>query len=904
MGPDDFAARWQPRGARQRAPFGLLVDATTYRLVAARWAAQNFVFGGLAAIVGVPAILLTFGHLNGFRPAFVVSCGCALVAVGGLAGFLFRRSMRPALFLCGTVTSIVMAVFAYGAGPELAPAVAQATMMTAATAPLLYRRRNAVLILTGACATSGLAFATMPGLSHPVVRLMLLTTQITLFAALMFWLVNTLLKLAASERRALADTQIFREELFAADHRRRNFLHQMSHQLRTPLNAIIGFSEMLRSGLVGELSAKQQEYVADISSSGRHLLALVDDVLDVGQVEQGELELHPQPFPVERVAHESIALCRGQAQRGNVLLSSDVPITGAVLVADERKIRQVLLNLLSNAIKFTPAGGRARLEVELRGTSVVFRVSDSGPGIRPADAERIFRPYERGAGTKAPGTGLGLAVARRIAVAHGGELRFDGKGLDGRGSAFELVVPTEGRGPVNGSPGVSHELAAEQRSGTDDPGIFDDGSALGRLVGDEGLARLRSRVMAFGTIFESFALAATVPLGNLGSTLWAPLWFAVAGVGLVGGLVLLHPRIRLSSRTLYRFMMTAVAATGFHMWSFGPDLSRSLAVILVLYGMAAFTFFRTRRAMLLGTQIVLTYLLVELTQRHMAIGGLRMAVTLGIMAGGSMMARWLVRFLPTLANAEAMARREAEQVNLQLEAASRHKSEFLASMSHELRTPLNAIIGFVDALEHQIFGPLTDKQLEYVVDISVAGHHLLELIDDILDLARADAGRLDLRLEEASLDEILGLALGTGAGDVTVVAPVAADSVLRVDAHRLAQALKCLVDNAAEFSPAGEKVDVSVEMGQEDLLIRVADSGPSIPVSDQERIFAAFEQGSDRGSEVRNGLGLALSRHLVQLHGGTLTVTSRSGSGNVFTIALPRTETAIPGGFECAEAIG
>jgi signal transduction histidine kinase len=214
----------------------------------------------------------------------------------------------------------------------------------------------------------------------------------------------------------------------------------MSHELRTPLNAVIGFSEVLQDRLFGDLNEKQAEYVADIHTSGRHLLTLINDILDLSKVEAGRMELQVSTFALSDVLENAVALTRERATRQGISLCLTVdPSTGAV-DADERKIKQVLFNLLTNALKFTARGGHVDITSGGDGEEAVVSVRDDGVGIAPADQVRIFEEFRQiGASQSQEGTGLGLALSRSFVELHGGRLWVESE--PGRGSTFMFNLP-------------------------------------------------------------------------------------------------------------------------------------------------------------------------------------------------------------------------------------------------------------------------------------------------------------------------------------------------------------------------------------------------------------------------------------------------------------------------------
>ncbi len=247
-----------------------------------------------------------------------------------------------------------------------------------------------------------------------------------------------------------------------------------------------------------------------------------------------------------------------------------------------------------------------------------------------------------------------------------------------------------------------------------------------------------------------------------------------------------------------------------------------------------------------------------------------------------------------LSHVEAM-NHELRASNERLEEASRIKSEFLANVSHELRTPLNAVIGFSDLLADPVRGPLNPEQRDFVSDIQESGEHLLHLINNILDLSKIEAGKLETDLRAASVPDLVREAaamLRPAAGAKNQRVEVFCDSALstaRLDAGMFREVLANLLSNAVKFTPDGGRVDLEAMRDGGDLVVTVRDTGIGIAPTDQERIFEAFCQvdGSYSRSYQGTGLGLALVRRLIALHGGQVTVHSTLGEGSSFTCVLP-----------------
>jgi two-component system, NtrC family, sensor kinase len=240
---------------------------------------------------------------------------------------------------------------------------------------------------------------------------------------------------------ALSELDEKSRELEAASEHKSAFLANMSHELRTPLNAILGFSQVLREGMAGEVNAKQAEYLDDVLSSGNHLLALINDVLDLSKVEAGEVELEVAPFSLREALERGIVMVRERASEDGVQLALGLDTGVDVIEGDERRIRQVIFNLLSNAVKFTPPGGAVDVSAAQVNGEVRVSVADSGPGIAPEDHKRIFEEFrqtEAGV-SQGEGTGLGLALSKRLVELHGGRIWVDSE--LGRGATLVFTLP-------------------------------------------------------------------------------------------------------------------------------------------------------------------------------------------------------------------------------------------------------------------------------------------------------------------------------------------------------------------------------------------------------------------------------------------------------------------------------
>jgi CheY-like chemotaxis protein len=318
------------------------------------------------------------------------------------------------------------------------------------------------------------------------------------------------------------------------------FLANMSHELRTPLNAIIGFSEVLRDGLIGDLTEKQRGFISDIFGSGKHLLSLINDILDLSKVEAGKMTLDLEPVAIGSMFVNSLSIIREKAASRRIRLDLDLGAAEALgsIEADPRKFKQILYNLLSNAVKFTPEGGH----VSLRATPVLrgqvgrpcrsgtgrrqfplvdnafvdfleIRVTDSGIGIPLEALEQLFRPFSQidsGLARKFEGTGLGLAMVKLLAELHGGSVAVES--AVGEGSCFTVWLPLRAAGPgAVASDAALTTPAVEARTGARTALVVEDDDKSAELIRvqleAEGFAVLHA-----ATAEAALALAVQQPL--------------------------------------------------------------------------------------------------------------------------------------------------------------------------------------------------------------------------------------------------------------------------------------------------------------------------------------------------------------------------------------------------------
>jgi PAS domain S-box-containing protein len=330
----------------------------------------------------------------------------------------------------------------------------------------------------------------------------------------------TTLKLGLEQRVAerTASLHQVNDDLNRANRAKDEFLANMSHELRSPLNSILGMSEILTDQLFGPLNAKQEQYIRTIAASGAHLLSLINDILDISKIEAGKFEIYPEPVSVSEICEASIAFIKEMAAKKAISLVSSFDTQATRLMADPKRLKQILVNLLTNAVKFTPTAGKIQFEVrsEPEQERLHFSVADTGIGIAPQDLPRLFQTFMQVDSSLAraqEGTGLGLVLVQRLTEMHGGSVSVESE--LGAGSRFTVTLPwAAATRPPDAAESAAADPASQPRLAAQTPHrgmlLFAEDNPTNRLMIGEYLESQGYRVILAGNGAEALLLAETV----------------------------------------------------------------------------------------------------------------------------------------------------------------------------------------------------------------------------------------------------------------------------------------------------------------------------------------------------------------------------------------------------------
>jgi len=664
----------------------------------------------------------------------------------------------------------------------------------------------------------------------------------TLSAAFRFMVgeINQLIKELQANAKTLEEKNIYLNRL---NDLKDEFLANTSHELRTPINGIIGIVESMIDGATGDISDEQKYNLAIVANSGKRLSNLVNDILDFTKLKNNDIVLQLKPLDMKVIVDTVIVLSKPLIKGKNLILVSEIDDSVPSIQADENRIQQILYNLIGNAVKFTESGKIVISAAAMDG-KVAIAVQDTGIGIAADNFEKIFESFEQADGSTARlygGTGLGLSITKKIVELHGGTIRVES--TVGEGSQFTFTIPQATAEDI--------ELAANQRPRTTidiDHFTMQDLGVSEKTTGEtEGKYRI--------LVVDDEPVNIQVLLNLL-------------------------------SVQNYSVTKAYNGPEALDMFDKGEHFDLVLLDIM-MPKMSGYDVCRLLRA---------RYSLSDLPIIMLTAKNQIQDVVYGFQAGANDYIQkpfdkeeLLARIKTLLELKDAM---EAATI------ANKAKSLFLSNMSHELRTPLNAVVGLTELL---LRTPLNTRQKDYTERMKQSSASLLGIINNILDYSDVDAGKMKLYCSAFSVRPMvneLAKYFRERNFKSDVVLHVEMDSSLPSslagDPVRLKQVLFNLIDNAYKFTEKGTITVRSTVVRRDDpnnvmVSFAVEDTGIGMSREQIDEVFAAFTQADNSPSRKYGGvgIGLAITREIVRLMGGTITVSGEAGKGTTFTFSCP-----------------
>jgi signal transduction histidine kinase len=674
------------------------------------------------------------------------------------------------------------------------------------------------------------------------------------------------------------------EALAEVDRAKTAFFNNVSHEFRTPLTLILGPLEEMLSRAEFRVTATREDLDL-IHRNTKRLLKLVNALLEFSRIEAGRVLAACEPTDLASLTRDVASIFRSTIERAGLGFVVDCPPLSELVYVDPEMWEKIVVNLISNALKFT---FRGEIQVSLRdlGDMVELSVRDTGTGIPASELQHIFDRFHRVQGARGrtyEGTGIGLALVRELLTLHGGSVRAES--VIGQGSTFSVLlrygsahlgeqsIAKETKGGPKSTTAAAFMEEAVGWTSAPRPCVFGLGEAAFDSKQGSGAQRQetsRARVLLADDNADMRDYLCRV-LENR---------FDVEAVA-NGEAALRAAEEYVPSLVLSDVMMPAL--DGFGLLRALRDNPRTATVPVILLSARAGEESRVE-GLEAGAD---DYLIKPFSAREL------LARVTGNIE--------LARLRRELVSKEEQWRTEVQKTlhakNLELERASRAKDQFLASMSHELRTPLNAILGFTGTLLMKFPGPLTSEQERQLRTVQTSGKHLLSLINDLLDLAKIESGKIELGQELLNCREVLHeivssvqpIAESKGISLSIDAAP--GELMVQTDRGALHQILLNLTNNAIKFT---EKGAVRLQLRKEALdrhsLVEfsVIDTGVGIRPEDQGKLFEAFSQvnSPSNGRCEGTGLGLHLSRKLAELLSGQITFESEFGKGSTFRLTL------------------
>lgn len=669
---------------------------------------------------------------------------------------------------------------------------------------------------------------------------------------------------AVSTAKALEEERQRAETLTELDRAKTVFFSNVSHEFRTPLTLMLGPIEEALSDHERPLPPEQRERVELLHRNALRLLKLVNTLLDFSRIEAGRLQAVYEPTDLASLTADLASVFRSAIEKAGLRFVVDAPPLPEPIYVDREMWEKIVLNLLSNAFKFTFEG---EIEVALRWAEdrVELTVRDTGTGIPKEELPHLFERFHRVKGARArthEGSGIGLALVQELVRLHGGAIGVESE-VD-RGTTFRVTIPA----------GAAH-LPADRIGGTRTQASTATGAApyveeALRWLPEAQSAHsgVRSKEAALsGTLQSARILLAddNADMREYVKRILSRHWTVEAVQD--GAAALAAIRERAPDLVLTDVMMPEM--NGFELLQTLRADPRTREIPIILLSARAGEESRVE-GLEAGADdyLVKPFSARELTARvgaHLELAHLRRETL-----------------------------RSEQQLRLEAEEANRLKSQFFSSVSHDLRTPLNAIIGYIHLLINGTYGPLVEDQKMPLDGIQRNVRELLRLINDVLDLARIDSGKMSVDLSSVRLSSIIEeitieMKPLLEMKSLAIQSQISEDlPEIESDAAKIKQIVTNLVSNAVKFTEKGG-VTIRVENLPEEggIEITVSDTGMGIEPESLPKIFESFYQVEESRALGGSGLGLTIVKELVHLLHGKVRVASEVGVGSTFTIFLP-----------------
>ena len=683
---------------------------------------------------------------------------------------------------------------------------------------------------------------------------------------------EALKKALEEERKAKESQRKLIEHLKKMDRLKDEFLASTSHELKTPINGIIGIVDSLLDGVAGALNPLVQNNLEMVVSSGRRLSRLVDDILDFSKMKSGQVVLQKRPINIHHAVEMVLTLSQPLVANRNVELVNQLTTQTPHVFADPNRLQQILFNLVGNAIKFTDSGSvcaSARQEGDL----CRIIISDTGIGIpeeRFKDIFQMFEQVEESGTRRQGGAGLGLAITRKLVELNGGKIEVSS--ILGEGSQFSFTLPISSKKDEGGER-VPERLSPVSRPLTPakvmitEMGRAEDRRVL--VVDDEPI---NQQVLSNHLTLQSFHVTRAIDgpsaLKLIAKKVFDLVILDVMMPGMSGYEVCEAIRQKYSLHELPVLMLTAKNQMA--------DLTKGLESGANDYLTKPFD----KREMLARVTSLITlrdtFTAAMAHERRLRNEQNRSAN----LANEAHVLR---------EKTEILARSEAEAVK-----DSRFKTDFLAIMSHELRTPLNAIIGYSEILHEDLDLEGQGGFIPDIVKIQTAARNLLTLINNLLDLTKMEAGKMDLFTEDLFLETLIEevtdtlIPLITQNGNIIKIHKSEDLPMMHTDVTKLRMILMNLLSNACKFTRQGS-IQFFADLDGDKIRIKITDTGVGMTKEQLDRVFKPFEQAemSTTSKYGGTGLGLVITKRFCNMLGGEIHAESAIGEGATFVLHFP-----------------